>query len=726
MADKSFGVKELNLFGSSGTPTIDSPNDLNLNASTVAISTNLTVGNKLSISAAGIVTSISGIITYYGDGSHLTGISAATGAVKCLSTKNFVTESTCSGCNFSGAEHNIIFGECAGKLTSSGRRNVFLGLCAGHYNASADDNIYIGTCAGKQDIGGYNIAFGYRASENNTGGGDYNISIGYYAGACSHTNYNIFIGEAAGTRVCGNTNIAIGRRAMYASATNSNNTGSYNVAFGFCGGYNLTTGSKNVLIGMEAGDNLTSGCCNVVIGYNTDPASSTGNSQFIIGNGGNKWICGDSNYNIYDKDGNQLNGAGGGGFSPDARQNLISGYNAGKCLDGTYASNNILLGCDTGCCVTSGCYNIGFGWRSLQGNSSAVTGSCNIAMGRDAGRCITSSVNNVFLGTETGRGNSSVSGNNNVAFGTYALQQLTSGQLNFSALSYSGCEISSGNSNITIGEYAGSSITSGSGNTLLGNRAGCQVTGNYVVAIGSCAGKCHTSNDNTVYIGHQAGCNLNATNSVIIGYCAGRGCASGCSAAENTIVGCFAGRYISTGSLNAFYGASAGCKNTSGTCNTNIGADAGRSITTGSQNTTLGFRAAPSLETGSHNVAIGYCAKLDSTSGNKQFVIGCVDSHWICGDSNFNIYDKDGNQINGGGGGGGGTPGGSNTQVQYNSSGSFAGSSNLTFDGTHLTVGGCVNASSVASSANGLRKITSSTSSPSGGSDGDIWIKYTA
>jgi len=35
---------------------------------------------------------------------------------------------------------------------------------------------------------------------------------------------------------------------------------------------------------------------------------------------------------------------------------------------------------------------------------------------------------------------------------------------------------------------------------------------------------------------------------------------------------------------------------------------------------------------------------------------------------------------------GGGTPGGSNTYVQYNSSGSFAGSANMTFDGTTFTV----------------------------------------
>ena len=40
--------------------------------------------------------------------------------------------------------------------------------------------------------------------------------------------------------------------------------------------------------------------------------------------------------------------------------------------------------------------------------------------------------------------------------------------------------------------------------------------------------------------------------------------------------------------------------------------------------------------------------------------------------------------------GGGGTPGGSTTQVQYNNAGAFAGSSNLTFDGTNLTSGGTV------------------------------------
>lgn len=47
MADKNFGVKQLDLIKSSGTPNITSPNNLNLNAVTVAISTDVTVGGQV-------------------------------------------------------------------------------------------------------------------------------------------------------------------------------------------------------------------------------------------------------------------------------------------------------------------------------------------------------------------------------------------------------------------------------------------------------------------------------------------------------------------------------------------------------------------------------------------------------------------------------------------------------------------------------------------------------
>lgn len=47
MADKDFGVKKIELIGSSGTPHLTSPTNLNLNAATVAISTDVTVGGKV-------------------------------------------------------------------------------------------------------------------------------------------------------------------------------------------------------------------------------------------------------------------------------------------------------------------------------------------------------------------------------------------------------------------------------------------------------------------------------------------------------------------------------------------------------------------------------------------------------------------------------------------------------------------------------------------------------
>ena len=65
MAEKSFGVKDLNIVGASGDPTIESNGDLNLKAGQVAIQTNTTV--------TGVVTATS----FAGNGANITGISTA-------------------------------------------------------------------------------------------------------------------------------------------------------------------------------------------------------------------------------------------------------------------------------------------------------------------------------------------------------------------------------------------------------------------------------------------------------------------------------------------------------------------------------------------------------------------------------------------------------------------------------------------------------------------------
>lgn len=47
MSDKDFGVRKINLINSSGTPTITSPNNLNLNASIVSISTDVSINGQV-------------------------------------------------------------------------------------------------------------------------------------------------------------------------------------------------------------------------------------------------------------------------------------------------------------------------------------------------------------------------------------------------------------------------------------------------------------------------------------------------------------------------------------------------------------------------------------------------------------------------------------------------------------------------------------------------------
>ena len=67
-----FGITELNLIGPSGTPKIESPNNINLSAVTVAISTNATVGGTLdvgnhteldNVNISGVTTCVGGFIS---------------------------------------------------------------------------------------------------------------------------------------------------------------------------------------------------------------------------------------------------------------------------------------------------------------------------------------------------------------------------------------------------------------------------------------------------------------------------------------------------------------------------------------------------------------------------------------------------------------------------------------------------------------------------------------
>ena len=78
MAEKSFGVKDLNIVGASGDPTKESNGDLNLKAGQVAIQTNTTV--------TGVVTASS----FVGDGSGLTGVTGTGSGIVIKDTNSLI------------------------------------------------------------------------------------------------------------------------------------------------------------------------------------------------------------------------------------------------------------------------------------------------------------------------------------------------------------------------------------------------------------------------------------------------------------------------------------------------------------------------------------------------------------------------------------------------------------------------------------------------------------
>ena len=96
MAVKNFGVKQVNLIGASGTPTIESPNNININAVNVAISTDMSVGGSVGISSNITVTGIVTASSFSGDGSGLTGV-ASTDNIQTATSANFLSNVSIAG-----------------------------------------------------------------------------------------------------------------------------------------------------------------------------------------------------------------------------------------------------------------------------------------------------------------------------------------------------------------------------------------------------------------------------------------------------------------------------------------------------------------------------------------------------------------------------------------------------------------------------------------------------
>jgi hypothetical protein len=225
--------------------------------------------------------------------------------------------------------------------------------------------------------------------------------------------------------------------------------------------------------------------------------------------------------------------------------------------------------------------------------------------------------------------------------------------------------------------------------------------------IGAGAGSSATGGSLTL-IGQDAGAGIGGEGGIIA---IGAGAASGSGGligAYNTMIGLSAGSNV-TGFFNFSLGTDAG-QNISGSHNTAIGKETLAGGATGNNNIAIGERAG-AIGVNANNIIIGSQSGninaitdnviligvgVETTTGSNEVVLG--------NESVLNTYLKGNVHINGGTSGqvlstdgtgnltwieqsgGGGPPGGSNTQIQFNDNGAFAGSSQLVFDNSSNTL----------------------------------------
>jgi len=178
MADKSFGVKDINLIGASGTPEIESPNNLNIKAVNVAISTDMSVGGELIVTDTFLKPQAVGLGTTTATGRDA-GISTATGTIIYIPAVGMQVYAGDGGWKtISGtADGGGAFSATGGTKTTDGSYTVHTFLSSQNFavvSGSADCDVFVVGGGGAGAAGSPNGGFG--------GGGGGGGGISYKSG----------------------------------------------------------------------------------------------------------------------------------------------------------------------------------------------------------------------------------------------------------------------------------------------------------------------------------------------------------------------------------------------------------------------------------------------------------------------------------------------------------------------------------------------------------------
>jgi hypothetical protein len=292
------------------------------------------------------------------------------------------------------------------------------------------------------------------------------------------TIQGLTVGKGAGAV---STNTAVGASALVAVTTGANNSAS-----GYFAGKAITDGALNTAFGSNALLTLIGNNANSAFGANAGKSTTAGNNTFVGSSAGFTNSTGASNVSV---------GAEALYSNTTASNNTAVGYQAS--YTSAAASGMVSIGVQANYSnVTSGnTYSTAVGFQAAKGGSGATnyddvavgsfallnvtSGIRNVAVGKDALVSNTTASNNTAVGYQAGYGNTT--GARNAVFGIQSGYSVTTGYDNTFLGSYAGVGVTTGIGNCFVGSYnlsttrgSGELITTGSKNTILGSFSGNQ------------------------------------------------------------------------------------------------------------------------------------------------------------------------------------------------------------------------------------------------------------
>lgn len=242
-----------------------------------------------------------------------------------------------------------------------------------------------------------------------------------------------------------------------------------------------------------------------------------GGNSTSVGNGALGKSNGGSSATLMDNTGVGVNS---GFYNVTGTKNTYLGSHAGFGASGQSNSGNTAIGYEALTAITTGGFNIAIGHEA---GESVTTGGSNIHIGSLAGDNVSDASHIIAIGDSAVRtGTTTTAANGTVAVGSYALENLTSGERN-TAIGYQtldACTDSDRNTAVGYQSLSGMTGTAGeTHNTAVGHHSGIIVsTGTGNTFLGSECGDALTTGSNNTFIGKGSdGSANNCTNQTVIG-----------------------------------------------------------------------------------------------------------------------------------------------------------------------------------------------------------------